>query len=224
MGFLLALPFSFFLKGNGEGDFTRSASSTMSGSRAFRESYLLGLRALPYELSIRPKRSGKPALTEVEWGSAVLSTSHQMPPESAPLPFVIRSVAEGSAVLQAPPGNVFRGSGLSFEARRACPELVEGADRQTSAQPGRAGESIPGGSERRRRGTLYLNLHQCSVESIPRTSLQNSSSLTPRNYHRLRASPLQDVQDGYNLEKQQGKCCPDIPGPGVFQSRRYSTH
>jgi hypothetical protein len=63
------------------------------------------------------------------------------------LPFVIPSEAEGSAVLQARPGNVFRGSGLGFEARRA--------DRQTLAQPGQGwGIDFPTLSERRRRGTL----------------------------------------------------------------------
>jgi hypothetical protein len=44
-------------------------------------------------------------------------------------------VAEGSAVQRARPENIFRGSGLGFEARRA--------DRQTSAQPGRAGNQSP---------------------------------------------------------------------------------
>jgi hypothetical protein len=86
-------------------------------------------QSLPkYELSSRPKRS------EVE-GPAVLSISERTHMEAPALPFVIPSEAEGSAVLQARPGNVFRGGGLGFEARRACPELVEGADRQTSAQP-----------------------------------------------------------------------------------------
>ena len=62
-------------------------------------------------------------------------------------------------------GNVFRGSGRGFEARRACPELVEGADRQTSAQPGRARGSIPqhcpsavGAAH------SHLKLHRYSVE------------------------------------------------------------
>ena len=49
-------------------------------------------------------------------------------------------------------------------------------------------------------------------------------SLTRQNYGRLRDSPLHYAQDGCNLEKQQGKCCPGIPGPGVFQSRTYSNH
>jgi hypothetical protein len=53
---------------------------------------------------------------------------------SVAVPFVIPSEAEGSVVLQARLGRVVRGSGLGFEARRA--------DRQTSAQPGRAGSSI----------------------------------------------------------------------------------
>jgi hypothetical protein len=57
--------------------------------------------------------------------------------------------AEGSAVLRTFPGNVFRGSGLGFEARRA--------DRQTSAQPGQGwGIDFPILSERRRRGTFTV--------------------------------------------------------------------
>ncbi len=76
--------------------------------------------------------------------------------ESTALPFVIPSEAEGSAVLQARPGNVFSRKRLGFEARRACPELVEGTDRQTSALPGRAGASKDDDPERRRCGTLPL--------------------------------------------------------------------
>ncbi len=52
------------------------------------------------ELSSRPKRS------EVE-GPAVLSTSQRMLNESTGLTFVIPSVAEGSAVLQAPSWKCF---------------------------------------------------------------------------------------------------------------------
>jgi hypothetical protein len=83
-----------------------------------------------------------PDRSEAQWTCGSLN---QLPDAhgSIALPFVIPSEAEGSAVLQAPPGNVFRGSDLGYEARRDCPELVEGADRQTSAQPGRAGASIP---------------------------------------------------------------------------------
>jgi hypothetical protein len=69
-----------------------------------------------YELSSRPKRS------EVE-GPAVLSTSHRMDMEAPALPFVIPSEAEGSAVLQARPGNVFRGGGLGLESLRENQEF-----------------------------------------------------------------------------------------------------
>ena len=63
-----------------------------------------------YELSSRPERS------EVE-GPAVLSTSHRMHLEAPALTFVIPSEAEGSAVLQARPGNVFRQSGATCGSR-----------------------------------------------------------------------------------------------------------
>jgi hypothetical protein len=95
-----------------------------------------------------PERSREPALSEVEWGSAVL---------------------------RAHPGNVFRGSGLGFEARRACPELVEGADRQTSAQPGRAGDRdspniVPAPWARH---TLTSTCISTLSRNISRTGLQN---------------------------------------------------
>jgi hypothetical protein len=50
---------------------------------------------------------------------------------SATLPFVIPSEAEGSAVLQACPGTVFRVGGLDFEARRS----------HRQPQPGPAGRA-----------------------------------------------------------------------------------
>ena len=61
---------------------------------------------------------------------------------SGALPFVIPSGAEGSAVSTGPSWECFsrKRSGL-FEARRACPELVEGADRQT-VSPARKGWEI----------------------------------------------------------------------------------
>ncbi len=39
----------------------------------------------------RAKRSREPALSEVEWGPAVLSTNHRMRREAPALPFVIPS-------------------------------------------------------------------------------------------------------------------------------------
>jgi hypothetical protein len=96
---------------------------------------------------------------------------------SVALPFVIPSEAEGSAVLQAYPGNVFRGSGLGFEARRACPELVEGAT--AKRQPGRKSSGIdsPTSSERRRRGTLPPQPASVLREKHSQEGPQNCRSL-----------------------------------------------
>ncbi len=74
---------------------------------------------------------------------------------------VIPSEAEGSAVLQARPGYVFSRKQSSFEARRACPELVEGADRTANS---------PTLSERRRRATLSPQ-----PASVPRTRSPHSN-------------------------------------------------
>ena len=81
------------------------------------------------------KRSGEPAVSEVEWGPAVLSTGQRTLNESATLPFVIPSEAEGSAVLQARPGNVFP------EAVWALRPVGPTAKRQPS--PGGLGHRFP---------------------------------------------------------------------------------
>jgi hypothetical protein len=72
-------------------------------------------------------------------------------PASQPWPWWLRCLLEaalrGNCSSAGSFWKYFRGSGLGLEARRA--------DRQTSAQPGRAGASdSPTLSERRRRGTL----------------------------------------------------------------------
>ena len=60
------------------------------------------------------KKSQPPSEAE---GSAVPCSSHRMPHGSDTLPFVIPSEAEGSAVLQARPGNVFRQSTDAVEVK-----------------------------------------------------------------------------------------------------------
>ncbi len=66
-----------------------------------------------------PNMNWHPDRSVAKWRDLLFSIQAMNPDGSTTPPFVIPSEAEGSAVLQARPGNVFRGSGLGFEACRS---------------------------------------------------------------------------------------------------------
>jgi hypothetical protein len=110
-------------------------------------------------LSSRPERS------EVE-GPAVLSSNQRIQSEALPFPLSSRAQPRDLQFYRPVLEMFFEGGGLGSEARRA--------DRQTSAQPGRAGASIPqhcpsavGAAH------FHLNLHQYSVGAPRKLACSN---------------------------------------------------
>ena len=113
----------------------------------------LSSRAQPRDLQFSPPATGctwkrHPSLCHPERSRGICSSLHQPPDAhgSDTLPFVIPSAAEGSAVSTS-------SSWKCFSRKPVWASRPVGPTDKTSAQPGRAAESIPNVFERRRCGT-----------------------------------------------------------------------